>query len=244
MVDVTVVIPSYKGLHNIEPLLQRLVPVLDSTGLLWNILFIDDHSPDGTFNKLKQIHAVDSRIKAIKLAENRGQQNAVYCGLSRAKSELMITMDDDLQHPPEIIPDLIRRIAKGGDLIYAVSREKSRPLLLRWGTALNSLFFSLFLGKPQDVEIGSYRIFKRSLVERIKGEQRKFIYVSALVFRLKPKPEVQSFRFLSTESESQGNSRFSLKKRFYLFYLLFSHYGPIRFLIKRKGNPYHIGEEL
>lgn len=207
------------------------------------MLFVDDGSRDGTFEKLKEIHKGDSRIKAVKLVENRGQQNAVYCGLCRAESELIITMDDDLQHPPELIPDLISRISGGADLVYAVSRGKERPVPLRIGTALNSLFFSLFLGKPAGLEIGSYRIFTRSLAKRIKGERRSFIYVSALVFSLKPAAEVRSFRFLKEPAASGGLTRFSFRGRMKLFSRLFWHYGPLRFLIFRKGEPFRIGEE-
>ena len=230
-------------MKNIEPLLERLVPVLESTGLLWNVLFIDDGSGDGTFEKLRSIHRREPRVRAIRLAVNRGQQNAVYCGLCRANSELVITMDDDLQHPPELIPELIRRISKGADLVYAVFRGRGRSFLLRSGTRLNSFFFSLLLGKPPALEIGSYRIFSRSCIDRIKGEKRVFIYVSALVFRLRPRAEVLSFRF-SKKPGGEGETRFSLKGRLKLFFRLYSHFGPFRFLIKRKGDPYRIEEEL
>jgi len=230
-------------LKNIDPLLERLVPVLESTGLLWNVLFVDDGSGDGTFEKLRSVHKREPRIKAIRLAVNRGQQNAVYCGLCRADSELVITMDDDLQHPPELIPELIRRLSKGADLVYAVSRGRGRSFLLRGGTWLNSLFFSLFLGKPPGLEIGSYRIFSRSCIERIKGKKKVFIYISALVFRLRPRAEVHSFRFPKTPG-GEGETRFSLKGRLKLFFRLYSHFGPLRFLIKDRGEPYTIEEEL
>ncbi|WP_343060157.1 glycosyltransferase [Spirochaeta isovalerica] len=227
-----------------DPLLQRLVPVLESTALLWNVLFVDDGSRDGTFGKLKEVRKSDSRIRGIRLAENRGQQNAVYCGLCQADSELIITMDDDLQHPPELIPELISRVSDGADLVYAVSRGKGRPFLLRGGTALNSLFFTLFLRKPSRVEIGSYRIFTRSLVDRIKGEKRAFIYVSALVFRLRPGAEVRSFRFSKVPSVHREPSRFSFRGRVRLFSRLFRHYGPFRFLFLHHGEPYRIEEVL
>lgn len=244
MVDLSVVIPCYNGRRNLVPLVEELTPVLEGTGLLWEILFIDDCSTDGSFKEITHLHKRDCRIRAIRLMENRGQQNAVYCGLSEAVGELVITMDDDLQHPPLLIPRLIAAVLAGSDLVYAVNRTPVRPLILRAGTYLNGLFFSLFLRKPLNVEIGSYRIMKKDLIERIKGEKKRFIYVSALIFGLIPQPEISSFRFEFTPGRGAGGSRFSIKNRYRLFRKLFFSYGPLRFLVKRRGEPYRIGERL
>jgi len=235
MVDLTIVIPSYNGRKNLSPLVKELVPVLEGTGLLWEILFVDDCSTDGLFEEISLFHRQDRRIRAVRLKENRGQQNAVYCGLNEASGELIITMDDDLQHPPSIIPLLIAKVLEGFDLVYAVDRSSSRSLILRAGTALNGLFFSFFLKKPFVIEIGSYRIMKRELVNRIKGDNSVFIYVSALIFRLKPRPEVCSFRFTPPVLTGRTGSRFNMKSRFHLFRKLFVNYGPFRFLLNKES---------
>lgn len=219
-------------------------PVLDGTGLTWNVLFVDDGSRDGSFEVLRETHHEDPRIRAVLLKENRGQQNAVYCGICHARGELIITMDDDLQHPPLLIPRLIEEISAGRDLVYAVVRDRSRPAALRMGTWLNGGFFSLFLAKPLGLEIGSYRIFTSSLARKIAGEKGRFVYVSALFFRLKPRPEAASFRYSATDGAPGRKSRFSLHGRFRLFFRLFFHYGPLSLLAKRDCEPYIIGEEL
>lgn len=246
MVDLTVVIPSYNGKANIFPLLEDLVPALDKTGLLWEILFVDDGSTDGLFDEILEFHKGNCRIRAVRLKENRGQQNAVYCGLNEAAGELIITMDDDLQHPPSVIPRLISKILEGYDLVYAVDRTSSRSWILRAGTLFNGLFFSFFLKKPLTIEIGSYRIMKRDLVNRIKGDTSNFIYVSALLFRLKPRPEVCSFRYTPPLKQGKGKlgSRFSFKSRMRLFHKLFINYGPFRFLVNKRGESYRIGDRF
>ncbi len=244
MVDLSVVIPCYNGRSNLVPLIEELTTVLQNTGLLWEILFIDDCSTDGTFTELSHFNKRDCRIKAIRLMENKGQQNAVYCGLNEAVGELIITMDDDLQHPPSLIPRLISTVLEGNDLVYAVNRTAKRPMILRAGTWLNGMFFSLFLKKPFSVEIGSYRIMKKELAKRLKGEKKRFIYVSALIFRLRPRPEISSFRYTLSPGSTNLISRFSIKSRYRLFRKLFFSYGPLRFLVKRSGEPYRIGDRL
>lgn len=244
MVDLSVVIPCYNGRRNLVPLIEELTSVLQGTGLLWEILFIDDCSSDGSFEELSHFNKSDCRIKAIRLKENKGQQNAVYCGLNEAVGELIITMDDDLQHPPSVIPRLISTIVEGYDLVYAVNRRGSRSFILRAGTWLNGMFFTLFLKKPFSIEIGSYRIMKKDLAKRIKGEKKRFIYVSALIFRLRPPPEISSFRYAPTRDHRNLTSRFSMRNRYRLFRKLFFSYGPLRFLVKRSGEPYRIGDRL
>lgn len=155
-----------------------------------------------------------------------------------------MTMDDDLQHPPELLPELIERIEQGFDLVYAVSRGAGRSVLLRAGTWINDIFFTLFLRKPSSIEIGSYRIMSRVLVDRIRDVRTNFVYVSALIFRSTPQPLVQSFRFEQTVATLRNQSRINISKRFRLFAKLFAYYGPFRFIIrliqKRGGDPFPI----
>jgi undecaprenyl-phosphate 4-deoxy-4-formamido-L-arabinose transferase len=244
MVDLTVVIPIYNGAGNLEPLLARLVPVLEHLDLFWEILFIDDCSSDGGFQRIEEYHKRDNRIRAIRLLRNAGQQNAVYCGLCSSGGSLIITMDDDLQHPPEIIPELLSLISRGYDLVYAVNREAGRKQVLRIGTGITDLFFSLFLKKPRAVEIGSYRIMTRELVLRIKKAKTDFVYVSALIFKSTPIPVVHSFRYVSPAIEEVGRTRINLKSRFELFLKLFAYYGPFSKLKKRRGDPFLIERRL
>lgn len=240
MVDLTVVIPYYNGFNNLCPLLEKLIPTLESLNLKWEILFIDDHSCDNGFDFLKKQHLLDTRINVIRLLKNRGQQNAIFCGLLNASGSLIITMDDDLQHPTEIVVKLINKIKEGYDVVYAVDRSRDKLISLRIGTWLNSQFFTIFLKKPRKIEIGSYRIMSKEFINKFRSINTNFIYISALIFNFKPK--VYSFRYKPIVKPDITKSRIKLKNRFILFLRLFNNYGPFKFITKEKGEPFRIEE--
>ena len=223
--------------------MDTLIPQLDQTGLNWEIFFVDDGSLDGSFNLIREMHGGDSRIRGCSLSENRGQQNALFCGLISSAGNYVITMDDDGQHPVSQIPLLIRKLEEGYDVVYSVNRDPRRPAVLRLGTAVTGLFFTLFCRKPRGVEIGSYRILRREIIQAFPRQPGNFVYVSALIFRSKPSPRICSFRY-SREEKPVIQSRFSLPGRFRIFWKLFLHYGPLGHWIPAEGEPYRIGESL
>lgn len=243
MVALSIAIPVYNGEANIIPLIEKIKPVLEKAQISWEIIFVDDGSPDNSFEIIKEAARNEKRIKGFKLTENRGQQNAVFCGVCEAKGQLVITMDDDGQHPVSLIPELINRQQKGFDIVYAVNRSKLRPRILRWGTEINDLFFSLFLGKPFSLEIGSYRIVTKELIDRFRETNNHFIYLSALIFAAKPPPHAASFHY-HEDSQKKEKTRINWQKRFRLFVQLFTHYGPFSRFTRKTGNPYEIEESV
>src|SRR6516225_3496074 len=118
--DLSVVIPVYRSAPMLEELTGRLVQVLDATGLSYEIVFVDDGSPDGSWQVLQAVRERHpDRIVAVQLMRNYGQHNALMCGFRHTRGEYVVTMDDDLQNPPEEIPKLIEAItANDLDLVY------------------------------------------------------------------------------------------------------------------------------
>ncbi len=245
----SVVIPTYNGEEGLESLLSALIPLLESLNRRWEVYFVDDHGSDGSFDLIRQFHQHDSRIRGCRLAENRGQQNALFCGLVLCEGEVVITMDDDLQHPVDRIPQLIEHLEEGPvpqDLVYCVTRNPRRPLILRLGTDMTDLFFRLFTGKPGQVEVGSYRILRRSVVDRIRECKGSFVYVSAMIFRSCPGLKVSSFRYDSSgpAAGTRTGTRFSLLSRIRVFGNLFHAYGPFRWLTGNQDDPFRVEAEL
>ncbi len=100
----SVVIPVYKAQKTLEELCSRLREVFDNeVKAHFEVILVDDGSPDASWQRLVQIHAKDNRFKIIQLIRNFGQHNALMCGFHHARGDFVITMDDDLQHPPEEI---------------------------------------------------------------------------------------------------------------------------------------------
>lgn len=235
----SIVIPVYNGASGINPLWGVLKPVLGAFNGSSEVIFVDDGSSDGSLDLIKTICCEDSSAAWIQFAENRGQQAAVLCGLRHCRGDWVVTIDDDLQHPPEFIPVLHRTAIEGGfDAVYAVSGESA----LRPGGRLRDAFFSLLLGKPSGMRIGSYRIFSREAVEHICRAEGRFVYISAELFR-------GDFYFGTVAITEGGSkpaalpSRYGTFKRFKLYLRLVLWYTPVFRMITRKlirGGQYDI----
>jgi dolichol-phosphate mannosyltransferase len=118
-----VVIPVYNESDNLEPLLKRACSVLAGLAESSEIVFVDDGSTDGTGSRIEQEARQDSRVRLVRLSRNFGHQPALVAGLEHARGAAVITMDGDLQHPPELIPQLVEYWRKGHEVVQAIRRE-------------------------------------------------------------------------------------------------------------------------
>ncbi|MFH1747793.1 MAG: glycosyltransferase family 2 protein [Planctomycetota bacterium] len=121
--DLSIVIPVYNERANLSVLLARLWAATEPVDLSFEVLFVDDGSTDDTSAELCRLAESDPRIRWLRLSRNFGHQAALVAGLAHAASAAVITMDGDLQHPPELIPELIARWRAGTDVVQAVRRE-------------------------------------------------------------------------------------------------------------------------
>ena len=124
---IAIVIPSYNEEGNIDIMVSSLHKVMQTVPYLYEILFVDDGSSDGTLAKLKSISEVDDKVFFLELSRNFGHQNALKAGVDLVKANAVITMDGDMQHPPELIPELIKKWEEGYDVVYT-KREEDKNL--------------------------------------------------------------------------------------------------------------------
>ncbi|MDC7233467.1 MAG: glycosyltransferase family 2 protein [Spirochaetales bacterium] len=255
LVTVSIVIPVYKAAAHIQPLMDVLLPVLRGLASESELIFVDDGSPDDTVRQLAALKetlrhqypdAPDIRI--IRLKENYGQQAAVYCGLLHARGESVVTMDDDLQHPPSYLPEFLR-LSRDYDLSYAHPDRDRREGSLQYGSRMRDLFFRKILGCPPEITPGSFRVISRRAVEAVRGRAGTFVYVSALLFRSLPDMKVQNLKYstadVTTSTFGNSPSRFSLSGRILLYLKLVFYYTlPFTGWINRDAQPYVIREEL
>lgn len=115
----SVVIPAFNEAQNIGVLKGRLEAVLEPLGS-WELIFCDDGSTDGTLAVLRRLHAEDPRVRYLSFSRNFGHQNALRAGLERARGEAIVSMDADLQHPPELVPTLVSKLREGFDVVYTL----------------------------------------------------------------------------------------------------------------------------
>ena len=124
---IAIVIPSYNEEGNIDIMVSSLHKVMQTVPYLYEILFVDDGSSDGTLAKLKSISEVDDKVFFLELSRNFGHQNALKAGVDLVKANAVITMDGDMQHPPELIPELVKKWEEGYDVVYT-KREEDKNL--------------------------------------------------------------------------------------------------------------------
>ncbi len=178
--SLSVVVTAYNEAQNVDELYRRAVAVLEG-GDGFELLFVDDGSTDGTFAKLEQLHARDHRVRAVRLKRNFGQHPAMHAGLSRARGEILVTMDGDLQNSPEDIPRLVAAVEAGSDV--ASGRRGARHD--SWGRTLPSRLINGMLRRFTGVAISdfgcAFNAYHRSAVEPMLGSIGKQKFTKALI---------------------------------------------------------------
>ncbi len=179
---ISVAIPVYNSTKTLEPLVSRLIAAIHDMGHVAEIVCVDDHSPDGSWAKLTELKAAHPELKIARLARNAGQHNAVLCALTLSTGDIIVTMDDDLQHPPEEIPKLIRAVEAGPELVIGAYEGSKKHAALRnvGGGIVDGVLRRIF-HLERTVELTSFRAMSRSLVERVKGTYTAYPYITALL---------------------------------------------------------------
>lgn len=176
----SIVIPVYRSSRTLRMLAGRLFKVLDCYQGDCEIVFVDDGSNDDSWQVLKEIHASEpSRTKIIRLMRNFGQHNALMCGLRHARGRYVVTIDDDLQNPPEEIPRLLEALENGDfDLVYGVYEAKQHERWRNLGSRVVNTFFRLVF--KTRVTVTSFRAIRQELVAASLSYTLNFTYLDGL----------------------------------------------------------------
>lgn len=179
--EISVVVPVYRSATTLRQLVDSLLPVLDAMEKPYEIIFVDDGSPDESWNVLSELQAKHpEKISAIQLMRNFGQHNALMCGFRHARGRFVITMDDDLQHPPREIPKLIKAMQEGDyDVVYGRYSEKKHEKWRNFGSrTLNAFFCFVFDLK---IQITSFRVIRKEAIDCILSYNLNFTVVDGLL---------------------------------------------------------------
>jgi glycosyltransferase involved in cell wall biosynthesis len=178
----SIVIPVYRSEEILPELHRRLTQSLCEFSSEYEIIFINDSSPDHSWEIIEKLAKTDSCIKAIALRKNAGYDNAIMAGLKFAKFPYVVIMDDDLQHAPEDIKSLQNAIKKGYDVVYANFSKKKQSFYKNLGSWLNGKLAQFILQKPRDISISSFKIIRREIAKEIVKYQGPYPYIDGLIF--------------------------------------------------------------
>jgi polyisoprenyl-phosphate glycosyltransferase len=172
----SIVVPVYNEENNISPLLERLLPIIEKYD--YEVIFVSDGSTDKTIEHINSFAKTNKRIKLLSFYRNFGHQMALTCGYRHAKGDCVITIDADLQDPPEIIHEMIEKWKKGVKVVYAKRKIREVDSFFKKKTA--SLFYKLinFLSEtPIPDEVGDFRLLDKEIVLFLNDlpEQSRFL---------------------------------------------------------------------
>ncbi len=174
----SIVIPVYNEVEALPALLPTLSAILTDSNQPFELVFVDDGSSDGSADLLRQFAAEDPRIRVLFFSRNFGHQAAITAGLDAATGDAAVVMDADLQDPPELLPEMVRLLEQGYDVVSAQRVTRSGESLFKKTTAT---FFYWLMRKLVDEriqsEVGDFRMFSRRAVTAIRQlrEQHRFM---------------------------------------------------------------------
>ena len=185
-VEYSIVIPVFKSSECLCELYDRLTRVFKEISPHYEIIFVDDASPDDSWKIIQQLRSKDHHVKMIQHTRNFGQHKATLCGLQHSKGDFVITMDDDLQHPPEEIPKLIEAIRNNDeiDAVFGAYETKQHSWFRNLGAnAINAITSFVFI-KNKGLQLTSFRIMRRLIVKELENTRYHNPRICQLLLRI------------------------------------------------------------
>ena len=179
--SVSVVVPVYRSSGTLAELTTRLEKVLAGCARDYEILLVNDASPDSSWEKILELCRVSSRIRGINLMRNSGQHAALLAGTRAARHEIIVTVDDDLQHPPEEIPTLLARLLPGVDLVYGVPQKKRQDVWRTLGSFLVREAICRITRNRSLRQLSAFRAFRTSLRAAFAEERAGMVDMDVLL---------------------------------------------------------------
>lgn len=179
-VTISVVVPVYNSFQTLHELMRRLTALFEqSLQVDFEVIFVNDGSSDGSWKLLERLANSNPHVVAVNLTRNFGQHNALMCGFAEASGEYVVTIDDDLQIPPEEISALYAEVQKGYDIVYGLYRSKKHSLFRNLG----SEFVQFVYMKTFDTKIRltSFRIIRKEIVDKILSYDNSFTFIDGLI---------------------------------------------------------------
>lgn len=178
---ISVVIPVYNGAATIVELVWRLEKSLRGICKDFEVIMVNDGSQDGSWEQIKKLCKQHEWLTGIDLMKNVGQHNALLCGIRSASYDYIVTMDDDLQHPPEEIGKMLAKIREGYDLVYGIDEGVNHSVIRSIASRILKFSLSVALNEPSLEKMSAFRIFRTRLRESFESYSGEAVCIDALL---------------------------------------------------------------
>jgi undecaprenyl-phosphate 4-deoxy-4-formamido-L-arabinose transferase len=179
--SLSVVTPVYNGDASVAELCRRLGEVLPHIAMQHEIILVNDGSRDRSWEIISELSSRSPTVRGLNLMRNYGQHNALLCGIRAAKYNVIVTLDDDLQHPPEEIPRLLARLEEGFDVVYGAPKTEQNGVMRALASRITRLALSSAIGGEVAKNVSAFRVFRTQLREAFADYQSPFVSIDVLL---------------------------------------------------------------
>jgi undecaprenyl-phosphate 4-deoxy-4-formamido-L-arabinose transferase len=203
------VIPVYRAAESLPELHRRLTAVLDGHPGGFEMVFVEDCGGDHSWEVIKTLAAADPRVQGFHMSRNYGQHNALLCGIRAARGKIIITMDDDLQHPPEELPKLLKKLAEGYDVVYGTPQQEQHGFLRDLASRITKLALQNAMGAETARKASALRVFRTELRDAFMDYRSPSISIDVLLTWATTRFSALSVRH---ELRKYGQSAYTVRK--------------------------------
>lgn len=219
----SIVIPVYNSEDILDELINQITSEIKKKINLYKnyeIILVNDKSTDNSWRKIKEIAANKKNVMGINLSKNFGQHNALMAGIKSSRGDFLITMDDDLQHSPSYIIDIINKLNEGFDVCYTKYQNNKYSFLKKLGSTINDRVANIVLDKPKNIYLSSFRGVRRNVINELKKFNGPYVYLDGIILNITN--NIGSIN-VKHKRRLKGNSGYSFKKLFSLWLKVFTN---------------------
>jgi glycosyltransferase involved in cell wall biosynthesis len=179
--DLSVVVPVYNSEASLPELVNRLGNILETIARRFEVILVNDGSKDRSWDVVENVASKRKWVRGINLMRNYGQHNAILCGIRIAQLPIIITMDDDLQHPPEEIPKLLELLSKGNDVVYGFPEKEEHGFWRDVGSIATKLVLQNAMGAENARHVSAFRAFRKQVRDAFDHYKGSYVNIDVLL---------------------------------------------------------------
>lgn len=230
-IKISVVSPVYRGEKMVNELVRRNVEVLNGMEVDYEIILVNDASPDGSWNEIVKECKKNPKVKGLNLSRNFGQHYAITAGLSYAQGEWIVVMDCDLQDRPEEIPNLYAKAQEGYDSVLAQRVQRSHGWFKKLGSKCFYKVFSYLTETKQDASVANFGIYNRKVIDAVlsMGDAMRYFPTQIQWVGFK-----RAYLPIQHDERAEGKSSYNLSRLFRLAFDTIISFSdkPMRLMVK------------